>query len=206
MAIELKASTSGGIVAGVDEVGRGPLAGDVVAAAVVLGPDCTIQGLNDSKKLSEKRREQLYKEIIDSAQAWAVARASIAEIDELNILHASMLAMRRAVEGLGVRPTMVLVDGNRIPEWSFPAQAIVGGDALKAEIAAASILAKVSRDREMLEMHQQYPEYGLDRHKGYPTKLHLEQLARHGASPIHRRSFGPVKKALENSGKSLKVP
>ncbi|MFK8019501.1 MAG: ribonuclease HII [Pseudomonadales bacterium] len=183
-------------VAGVDEVGRGPLAGDVYAAAVVLDAARPIEGLNDSKKLSEKRREQLFDEIVENALAWAVSIATVEEIDELNILHASMLAMHRAVDGLNLKIDLVLVDGNRLPKWPYRAEAVVGGDAKVAEIAAASIIAKVSRDREMARLHEQYPVYGLDRHKGYPTKLHLHQLAIHGPADIHRKSFGPVKRAL----------
>ncbi len=186
------------VIAGTDEAGRGPLAGDVFAAAVVLDPDRPIAGLNDSKKLSEKRREQLFEQIQEYAAGWAICSASVAEIDQLNILHASMLAMHRAVDALTIHFDKVLVDGNRLPQWSYRAQAIVGGDALVEEIAAASILAKVSRDREMQRLHHLYPQYGLDRHKGYPTKLHLAQLAEHGPAPIHRTSFGPVKRLLNN--------
>ena len=193
------AGPSARCVAGVDEVGRGPLAGDVYAAAVVLDAQRPIEGLNDSKKLTEKRREKLFDEIIENAVGWAVSVATVEEIDELNILHASMLAMHRAVDGLGLDIDLVLVDGNRLPKWPYRAEAIVGGDGKVAEIAAASIIAKVSRDREMARLHQQYPVYGLDRHKGYPTKLHLQQLAIHGPADIHRKSFGPVKRALANS-------
>lgn len=184
------------IIAGTDEAGRGPLAGDVYAAAVILDPGRPIAGLNDSKKLSEKRREQLYDQIMENAAAWSICTASVEEIDQINILHASMLAMHRAVESLNTYFDKVLVDGNRLPNWPYAAEAIVGGDGLVDEIAAASILAKVSRDREMLRLHQLYPQYGLDRHKGYPTKLHLAQLAKHGPAPIHRTSFGPVKRLL----------
>ncbi|MEM8500774.1 MAG: ribonuclease HII [Pseudomonadota bacterium] len=184
------------IIAGTDEAGRGPLAGDVYAAAVILDPDRPIAGLNDSKKLSEKRREQLYDQIIENAAAWSICTASVKEIDQINILHASLLAMHRAVQSLNMRFDKVLVDGNRLPKWSYSAEAIVGGDGLIDEIAAASILAKVSRDKEMLRLHRMYPEYGLDRHKGYPTKLHLAQLAKHGPAPIHRTSFGPVRRLL----------
>lgn len=188
-----------GHVAGVDEVGRGPLVGDVVAAAVILDPDRPIEGLADSKVLSEKKRERLYHEIKDKALAWCIASASPAEIDELNILHASMLAMQRAVEGLGLVPDYALVDGNRCPALSCPAEPVVKGDAKVAEISAASILAKVERDRQMLELHELHPEYGFDSHKGYPTKQHFEALERLGVLPQHRRSFRPVRERLERA-------
>ncbi|MGM0562736.1 MAG: ribonuclease HII [Pseudomonadota bacterium] len=184
-------------IAGVDEAGRGPLAGAVVAAAVVLDPGRPIAGLNDSKKLSEKRREALYGEICESASAWCIARASVEEIDRLNILHASMLAMKRAVEGLGMLPRRALIDGNRCPDLTVPVEAIIKGDGRVACIGAASILAKVARDRDMLSLHQQYPEYGFDRHKGYPTPLHREKLALLGPTPVHRRSFAPVQRSLD---------
>lgn len=184
--------------AGVDEAGRGPLVGSVVAAAVILDPENPIEGLNDSKKLSEKKREKLFIEIQEKALAWAVAEASAAEIDELNILQASLLAMRRAVEKLGLQPEHVLVDGNKIPQGlSVSCDAVVGGDALHPEISAASILAKVSRDREMAELDRLYPQFGFAKHKGYPTKAHFEAIAEHGVIAEHRRSFGPVRKALE---------
>ncbi|WP_374571023.1 ribonuclease HII [Acinetobacter sp.] len=184
--------------AGVDEAGRGPLVGSVVAAAVILNPENPIEGLNDSKKLSEKKREKLFIEIQEKALAWAVAEASAAEIDELNILQASLLAMRRAVEKLGVQPEHVLVDGNKIPQGlSMSCDAVVGGDAIHPEISAASILAKVSRDREMAELDRQHPQFGFAKHKGYPTKAHFEAIAEHGVIAEHRRSFGPVRKALE---------
>ena len=184
--------------AGVDEAGRGPLVGSVVAAAVILDPENPIEGLNDSKKLSEKKREKLFAEIQEKALAWAVAEASAAEIDELNILQASLLAMRRAVEKLGVQPEHVLVDGNKIPQGlSMSCDAVVGGDAIHPEISAASILAKVSRDREMAELDRQHPQFGFAKHKGYPTKAHFEAIAEHGVIAEHRRSFGPVRKALE---------
>lgn len=183
--------------AGVDEAGRGPLVGTVVAAAVILDPNNLIAGLNDSKKLSEKKREKLFIEIQEKALAWAIAEASPAEIDELNILQASLLAMRRAVEALQVQPDQVLVDGNKIPQGlSMPCEAVVGGDALHAEISAASILAKVTRDRQMLELDQKFPQFGFAKHKGYPTKAHFEAIALHGVTAEHRRSFGPVRKAL----------
>ena len=187
--------TSSHIIAGVDEVGRGPLAGDVVAAAVILS-DPAPAGVTDSKALTAKRRECLADVIRREAVSWALGRASVAEIDELNILEASLLAMRRAVEGLSVTPTLVLVDGNRLPRWSFESRAIVKGDLHEPAIGAASILAKVQRDGEMQALHEQYPEYGFDQHKGYPTKAHLAALERFGATPIHRRSFAPVKRLL----------
>lgn len=180
------------VVAGVDEVGRGPLAGDVVTAAVILDPARPIAGLADSKQLSEARRERLYAQITEAALAWAVARATVAEIDALNILQASLLAMRRAVEALSLQPGFVYVDGNRCPQWSYASQAVVRGDARVACIAAASILAKVTRDREMLALDALYPGYGLAQHKGYPSPAHLQALQRLGPSPVHRRSFRPV--------------
>lgn len=184
-------------IAGVDEAGRGPLVGTVVAAAVILDPNNPIAGLNDSKKLSEKKREKLFIGIQEKALAWAIADASPAEIDELNILQASLLAMRRAVEALQVQPDQVLVDGNKIPQGLLmPCEAVVGGDALHAEISAASILAKVTRDRQMLELDQKFPQFGFAKHKGYPTKAHFEAIALHGVTTEHRRSFGPVRKAL----------
>lgn len=180
-----------------DEVGRGPLVGSVVAAAVILDPDNPIQGLNDSKKLSEKKRESLFVEIQEKALAWAIAEASHAEIDEMNILQASLLAMRRAVEGLNISPEHVLVDGNKIPQGlAMSCDAVIGGDSIHAEISAASILAKVTRDREMVILDQQYPQFGFAKHKGYPTKAHFEAIAVHGVIEQHRRSYAPVKKAL----------
>lgn len=187
-------------VAGVDEVGRGPLCGPVVTAAVILDPARPILGLNDSKKLSQARREALYDEIREKALSWSIARAEVAEIDTLNILHATMLAMQRAVEGLHITPRRALIDGNRCPRLAMPASAVVQGDSKVPAIAAASILAKVSRDREMEEMELAYPGYGIGGHKGYPTPVHLEALARLGATPIHRRSFAPVRAALEAHG------
>jgi ribonuclease HII len=183
-------------LAGVDEVGRGPLAGPVVAAAVILDPAHPIDGLADSKKISEKRREALDLVIRESALAWSLGRAEVEEIDRLNILHASLLAMRRAVEGLSPLPDHALVDGNRCPDIPCSAEAVVGGDGTVPVISAASIIAKVARDREMVELDRRYPGYGLARHKGYPTKAHLEALQRLGVSEIHRRSFAPVKKVL----------
>jgi ribonuclease HII len=188
---------------GVDEAGRGPLVGAVYAAAVVLGPDHGIVGLADSKKLSEARREQLAALIRKQALAWSIASASAAEIDQLNILNATMLAMRRAVEGLAILPDEVLVDGNRVPALNVPARAIVKGDATVAEISAASILAKTARDESMRQLHQLHPRYGFDRHKGYPTEVHLQALEQWGVLSEHRRSFGPVKQALQLGQRSL---
>lgn len=185
------------LTAGVDEVGRGPLCGDVVTAAVILDPNSPIAGLNDSKKLTEKRREALYVEIKEKALSFCIARASVAEIDELNILQASLLAMHRAVAGLSVQPEFVLVDGNRVPNWPYRAQAVVKGDSRVPAIAAASILAKVTRDREMAEFDTVYPGYGMAGHKGYPTKVHLEALKQLGITPIHRRSYAPVRAIVE---------
>lgn len=184
------------LIAGVDEVGRGPLVGAVVTAAVILDPANPIAGLADSKKLSEKRRLALYDEITAKALAWSLGRAEPEEIDRLNILHATMLAMQRAVAGLAVQPDFVLIDGNRCPALPMPAQAVVKGDSLVAEISAASILAKVTRDREMAELDSLFPDYGFAQHKGYPTALHLEKLTQHGATPHHRRSFAPVRNIL----------
>lgn len=184
------------MICGVDEAGRGPLAGAVYAAAVIFDPSRPIAGLADSKKLSARKREHLALEIREKALAWQVAWASVEEIDRINILQASLLAMARAVEGLAITPGEVLVDGNRCPILSVPSRAIVGGDASVAEISAASILAKVARDAEMLEMHARYPQYGFDAHKGYPTAAHLAALRAHGVSEIHRRTFGPVRQLL----------
>ena len=184
------------IICGVDEVGRGPLAGPVVAAAVILDPARPINGLMDSKKLSEKRREALNEEIQEKAVAWSIARANIEEIDRLNILHASLLAMKRAVEQLSVSPDHAMIDGNKIPALACSAEAIVGGDNSVACISAASIIAKVARDREMVELDQHFPGYGLAKHKGYPTKQHILALEQLGVTEIHRRSFGPVKRLL----------
>lgn len=184
-----------GLVAGVDEAGRGPLAGPVVAAAVILDELAPIAGLADSKKLTERRREQLYDEIRAKALCCSVAQASVEEIDRLNILNATMLAMRRAVLGLRLRPAKVLIDGNRLPEIDVLAEAVVGGDALVPAISAASILAKVTRDRLLVELHGRHPEYGFGRHKGYGTAEHLQALRRLGPLPEHRRSFAPVAQA-----------
>ena len=181
-----------GLICGVDEAGRGPLAGPVVAAAVILDPRQPIDGLNDSKKLTAARRETLAVEIREKALAWAVAEASVQEIDRINILQASLLAMQRAVSGLSLMPEKALVDGNKCPVLACPVEAIVGGDGKLAAIAAASILAKTVRDAQMQELHVLYPQYGFDRHKGYPTALHLAALREHGISPVHRRSYGPV--------------
>ena len=192
---DLFEGTGGPLVAGVDEVGRGPLAGDVVAAAVILAeshPD----GVTDSKLLTPGRREVLAERIRDEAVSWALGRATVAEIDELNILQASLLAMRRAVEALPIQPSLVLVDGNRLPKWPYEARAIVKGDLTEPSIGAASILAKVQRDGEMMALNQQYPGYGFDRHKGYPTKAHLAALEQLGMCPAHRKSFGPVRRLL----------
>jgi ribonuclease HII len=183
---------SAGLLAGVDEAGRGPLAGPVVAAAVILDDLNPIKGLNDSKKLSPLRREKLYDEIRAKALCCSVAQASVEEIDQLNILQATLLAMRRAVEGLRLKPSKVLVDGNRLPVLDVLAEAIVRGDATVPAISAASILAKVTRDRWCQELHQQYPQYGFAGHKGYGTAVHLAALRAHGACPEHRKTFAPV--------------
>jgi ribonuclease HII len=185
-----------GLVAGVDEAGRGPLAGPVVAAAVILDDLKPIKGLKDSKVLSARRREALFDEIRAKALCCCIAEASVDEIDQLNILHATMLAMRRAVEGLRLLPAKVLVDGNRLPVLKVPGEAIVKGDAKVQAISAASILAKVYRDRLCGSLHEAWPEYGFSTHKGYPTPEHLAALREHGATPAHRRSFGPVRQAL----------
>lgn len=188
--------SEGILLAGVDEAGRGPLVGNVVAAAVILDPQQPIVGLNDSKKLTARRREALAVEIRDKALAWHVASATPAEIDRINILQASMLAMQRAVAGLCIQPQQVLVDGNRTPVLDCAVEAVVGGDACVAEISAASILAKVARDAEMVQLHQCYPHYGFARHKGYPTPEHLAALTQYGPLPEHRRSFRPVARLL----------
>ena len=193
---EIIDSRNGRLIAGTDEVGRGPLAGEVVAAAVILDPATPIPGLNDSKKLSDKQRQQLVILIKERALALAIGRSSVMEIDSLNILQASLLAMRRAVEALPLRPQLVYVDGNHLPDWRYKSKAIVRGDAKIPAIAAASVLAKVTRDREMEALDSLYPGYGLAKHKGYPTKQHLETLAKLGPSPIHRKSFAPVSALL----------
>lgn len=186
------------LLCGVDEAGRGPLCGPVVAAAVILDPARPIAGLADSKKLSEKRRNALAAEIREKALAWCIAEASVAEIDRLNILHATMLAMQRAVAGLAIVPTRVQVDGNRCPRLDLPCEAVVKGDSLVAEISAASILAKTARDALLVELDRRYPQYGLAGHKGYPTAAHLAALKAHGACEIYRTSFGPVRAIIAN--------
>jgi ribonuclease HII len=184
------------LICGVDEAGRGPLAGPVFAAAVILDPARPIAGLRDSKKLSEARRDALAIEIKAHALAWSIAECSEEEIDTLNILHATMLAMRRAVEGLAIQPTLALIDGNRCPVMAVRSEAIVKGDDKVAAISAASILAKTARDAALMVLHQQYPQYAFDRHKGYPTALHIERLRMHGISPVHRKSYAPVRALL----------
>ncbi len=184
------------LLAGVDEAGRGPLAGPVMAAAVILDPNDAIDGLDDSKKLSAARRQRLEGEIKRRALCWAVASASVAEIDAINILQASLLAMQRAVSALEIAPHKALVDGNKLPVLACPAQAIIGGDARHAEISAASILAKEARDRCMRRLGAAHPQYGFERHKGYPTRQHIAALARHGVTIHHRRSYAPVRRVL----------
>lgn len=193
---DLFSPTKAQLVAGVDEVGRGPLAGDVVAAAVILG-DTVPAGITDSKKLSEKRRDRIAVDIREFAVSWAIGRASVLEIDELNILQASLLAMHRAVAALHIQPHFVLVDGNRLPRWPYEARAVIGGDASEPAIGAASILAKVQRDAELVALNDQYPGYGFEKHKGYPTREHLQALEKLGPTPSHRTSFGPVKRLLQ---------
>jgi ribonuclease HII len=185
------------MICGTDEAGRGPIAGPVVAAAVILDPTQPIAGITDSKKLSEKKRQALSEEIKQKALYWAIAQCDADEIDQINILQASLQAMKRAVEALPVKPSKVLVDGNRLPPLDIPAEAIVGGDAIEACIGAASILAKVERDRQMVAWHEIYPVYDFAKHKAYPTKAHLQALEEHGACKIHRRSFAPVARVLE---------
>jgi len=187
------------LIAGVDEAGRGPLAGAVIAAAVILDPDRPIEGVTDSKKLTAKKRDRLELEIKEHAIAWAIGRAEVEEIDEINILQASLLAMTRAVAELSVKPTHVQVDGNQCPSVDCSVETIVKGDALISAIGAASILAKVARDRELILLDEQFPEYGFAKHKGYPTKAHFAALEEHGVSPVHRRSFGPVRRLCEPS-------
>ncbi len=184
------------LIAGVDEAGRGPLVGPVVAAAVILDDTNPIEGLNDSKKLSEKKRESLAIDIKECALAWSVVSVEADEIDRINILQASLLAMKKAVEQLSVQPDIALVDGNKCPDVACRVEAIVKGDSRVAAISAASILAKVDRDHQMYQLHDQYPQYGFDKHKGYPTKVHMELLKEHGPCPVHRKSFGPVSKLL----------
>ncbi len=185
------------LICGVDEAGRGPIAGPVCAAAVVLDPSCSIAGLADSKLLSESRRETVAEAIRTSAFAWAVAFATVEEVDRLNVLQAALLAMRRAVDGLGLLPDEAWIDGNRCPPLPCRARAIVGGDRFHAAISAASVLAKTARDAEMRRLHERFPQYGLDRHKGYPTARHLAALHRHGVCEIYRRSFAPVRRLIE---------
>ncbi len=192
-------SSYSSLIAGVDEVGRGPLAGPVVTAAVILDPDNPIEGLADSKAMSEKKRERLFDEIKEKALAWAIGRCEVEEIDELNILQATMVAMQRAVEGLSPKPEHALIDGNRCPKLACTAEAVIKGDSRVAAISAASILAKVTRDREMVELDKHFPGYGLAGHKGYPTKKHMEALQSLGVTPIHRRSFAPVRRIIENT-------
>jgi len=190
---------AGEVICGVDEAGRGPLAGPVFAAAVILDPARPIIGLRDSKKLSPTRRDELALIIQRDALAWSIAQCSAAEIDALNILQATMLAMRRAIEGLSVAPTLALIDGNRCPVTTIRTEAIVKGDDKVIEISAASILAKTARDALLLEMHARYPQYGFDQHKGYPTALHLARLREYGVTPEHRRSYAPVRELLNEA-------
>ncbi len=182
------------LTAGVDEAGRGPLIGNVVAAAVILGNNHNISGLRDSKKLTEKKRALIFDEICNNVLSWGVGKASPIEIDEINILQASLLAMQRAVANLSITPKMILVDGNRTPDFLIPAESIIKGDDKVLAISAASIIAKVTRDREMIELDQQYPEYGFAKHKGYPTKDHLLALQKYGPISEHRKTFGPVRR------------
>ncbi len=190
---------AGELICGVDEAGRGPLAGPVFAAAVILDPAKPIAGLRDSKKLSPTRRDELALIIQQDALAWSIAQCSAAEIDALNILQATMLAMRRAIEGLSVTPTLALIDGNRCPVTTVRTEAIVKGDDKVVEISAASILAKTARDALLVEIHARYPQYGFDQHKGYPTSLHLARLRVHGITPEHRRSYAPVRELLNET-------
>ena len=191
------------VVCGVDEAGRGPLAGPVVAAAVILDPARPIRGLNDSKLLTVQARETLYERIVERSLAWSVASATVEEIDTLNILHATMLAMRRAVEGLSIVPTLAKIDGNRCPVMPVRSEAVIGGDALVPSISAASIIAKVTRDHMLVELHQRHPHYGFDAHAGYGTPQHLEALRVHGPCEHHRRSFAPVRDAYALHGLAL---
>jgi len=188
---------AGILTCGVDEAGRGPLAGPVFAAAVILDPARPIAGLRDSKKLSEARRDELALQIRENALAWSIAQCSESEIDALNILQATMLAMQRAIDTLGFTPTRALIDGNRCPPCAMPAEAVIKGDDKVPAISAASILAKTARDAALILLHRQYPHYGFDQHKGYPTSLHLERLQLHGVSPVHRKSFAPVRALLQ---------
>ena len=190
----------GSLLAGCDEAGRGPLAGAVVAAAVILDPEQAIAGLADSKKISASKRESLFDEITQQSRAYAIAECSVAEIDQLNILQASLLAMHRAVAALTPQPEFVAVDGNKLPDWHYPSEAVVKGDDRVAAIAAASILAKVTRDRALVALDQTFPEYGFAQHKGYPTKAHLAALAKYGVTTAHRQSFAPVRRVLSEQG------
>lgn len=189
------------MTAGVDEAGRGPLAGPVSVAAVILNPDEPITGLNDSKKLTARRRELLFEIICEQVLAWKIIHIEMATIDRINILQATLLGMQQAVAGLSLKPELVLVDGNRCPDFGIPARAIIGGDATEAAISAASILAKVSRDRYMLKQHQHWPQYGFDKNKGYPTAIHRAALEEHGPCPLHRYSFAPVQRALASKAR-----
>ncbi|SFM16571.1 ribonuclease HII [Marinobacter zhejiangensis] len=193
-------SYGGHLLAGVDEVGRGPLAGPVITAAVILDPKRPVPGLADSKALTEKRRDALYDQILDHALAWSLGRCDVDEIDRLNIYQATMLAMQKAVAGLAIAPEYVLVDGNRCPKWQWPSEPVVKGDGRVECISAASIIAKVTRDREMVALDAEFPGYGLAQHKGYPTPVHLEALNRLGVTALHRRSFRPVQEALASVG------
>ena len=184
------------LIAGVDEVGRGPLAGAVVAAAVILDPDKPISGLNDSKKLSHKKRERLNEIILNNCLCYGIGRAEVDEIDQINILQATFLAMQRAVSQLSITPQKVVVDGNRSPEFGLPTECIIGGDGLVAEVSAASIIAKVYRDREMCQLAIKYPHYGFEKHKGYGTKIHLNAINEYGICNIHRKSFAPIKNLI----------
>lgn len=200
MAFDLFADIAADLTCGVDEVGRGPLAGPVVTAAVILDPSRPIKGLADSKKLTALRREALYEEIVERSLAFCIAEASVAEIDSLNILHATMLAMQRAVNGLSRVPALALIDGNRCPVLPMRAEAVIKGDDKVPAISAASILAKVTRDRQLTALHEAFPQYGFDEHVGYGTPRHLEALRTHGPSPHHRQSFAPVREAFEIFG------
>jgi ribonuclease HII len=200
---DLNLPYQGYLIAGVDEVGRGPLAGDVVTAAVILDPNKPISGLADSKKLTEKKRDFLFEEIKEKALAWSISRCSPQEIDELNILQASLLAMHRAVDALKIPPEYVLVDGNKLPRWPYASRAIVKGDSKIEAIAAASILAKVTRDRELTILDKEYPQYGFARHKGYPTAFHMAAIAEHGITPVHRRSYAPVRNLINQGELAL---
>ncbi|MFN5447372.1 MAG: ribonuclease HII [bacterium] len=195
--------SEGELICGVDEAGRGPLAGPVFAAAVILDPHTLVHGLRDSKKLTAQRREELAILIKRDALSWYIAQCSEAEIDELNILQATMLAMRRAIEGLSITPTLALIDGNRCPVCTVRTEAIIKGDDKFTQISAASILAKTARDAALMDMHKTYPNYAFDQHKGYPTALHLQRLREHGVSPVHRRSYGPVRELLILANPSL---